>query len=159
MKTLTCLILLTFAGVAGADQSKDGKWLYDGEETIEQTWNRKQKEAADRQIQSVPWSVYSSTPNYTKHTYFDPEYYVTHSTEEFTLSEFVSSGRLCSVIGHKWVSVYDSDMVWAAATGKWAEEAHEWQPYGCNRQTSYCLVCHHCRQKIKVSKQVDEWEP
>ena len=88
------------------------------------------------------------------------EWKISKGSETYTLDEFVKSGKFCEWRGgHKWISVSDSDVIWAYSSGAWTEELHKWQPYGCSPLTWFCFTCHRCRQKVQKTKTVEELEP
>lgn len=87
MRYILAVLFLTFAGVAGADQTPDGKWLYDGKKTIEQESESRERSRIDfgtmTLIGQTEWAVWKGT-------------------EVIPLSEFVELGKFCQIFGHKW---------------------------------------------------------
>lgn len=90
------------------------------------------------------WLIYKSSDG----TFYILDSHVPIKME--TLSAFVSSGQFCEFRKrHQW------------------EEVEELFAEGCNTTVNWsyhspayrCAICHRCRKRIKVSKEVEEWEP
>lgn len=81
-----------------------------------------------------------------------------HKGKTFTLAEFVSSGKFCKARGgHQWLGFVQR---WYPCTSKENRIQIEVPyPWPCGSGEDWCLVCHHCRQHIKVNRQFEEWEP
>lgn len=109
---LIVALFLTFAGVAGA-------------------------------VEINPWYSRTSTQAWKQESESrDQEYYVIHSTEEFTLSEFVNSGKFC-----EWRGKHE-----------WEQRNHFYACMDCESRYWICLICGHARKLISSERQA-EWEP
>src|SRR3990167_10198138 len=80
---------------------------------------------------------------------------VIKGSETYTLDEFISSGRMCLENGgHRWLkwNEWDDAVLWSkfSLTGE--------ALYTCSNLQDVCVVCHRCRQKVKVPREVEEWE-
>lgn len=83
---------------------------------------------------------------HARETYYcfdDSEFMVIHGTTAVKLDEFVSSGKLCEFRGnHEWSNDYQSSLFVT-------------EPRTCVYK---CKLCHRCRKRVKVSREVEEWE-
>ena len=98
-----------------------------------------------------PWQGNGSTTTriwFREYVWQTDKWMVGKDTEIYTLDEFIKSGKLCKWRGsHVWSSQSSAcAIVW-------------FDPVTDAYQPQQCLICHRCRQKIKVNKTVEEWEP
>ena len=114
------------------------------------------KEAEGRQRRSEPYNP-DNLPPLPKETLLRQTLYwvVVKDTEAYTLREFISSGKLCEFRGkHEWTK-QKWDKEWFASPmedgcGGWADSPEA--------RPDKCTLCGRCRKKIKVNKQVEQWE-
>ena len=95
-----------------------------------------------------PWQGNGSTTTriwFREYVWQTDKWMVGKDTEIYTLAEFIKSGKLCEARdGHIWISSrYLNEDGNIVCFGSW----------------EMCAICHRCRQKIKVNKTVEEWEP
>ena len=158
MNKLFLMMLTLFScAAARADKIPEGKFS---------TWPPKeessesQKDAEERDRRSQPYKVAKSTTQIEK-IYLDKDndleavttygqWIVRKDSQAFTLDEFVKSGELCKWRGkHEWQAVEELFADGCNSPTHW-----EW-----HREAYRCSICRKCRGKIKVNKQVNEFEP
>ena len=126
LKTLTLILLtLTTAGWAFrlSDTPGSGYWTGDYESF------KAQCAAYDERTQkSNRYQIQESTSTWT----------VIKGSETFTLTQFVQEGRLCAVIGHRWVSEY--------VFNRYFGTSYEQKNFMCEE---FCTSCKRGRKKYK----------
>lgn len=139
------ILFLLMASSAGAACKDD---LYGFDKLADESARR-----TDALLESQSRKAQSTRPNYEIHNatitidgiYVAGPFVVTSTTEAVTLDEFVKSGKFCEIYGHKWDG--DDDKIPFSVKLK----------NGCILDK--CELCHRCRRKVKVNKQVEGWEP
>lgn len=145
-------LMLGFAGVAGACP-KGKPELVNGEWLIPRCAEKQESES------SKPITIkYEGTKG--ESLIYKPSKTVVISTDgDVTpLSEFIISGKFCTWRGkHEWEPSIKSDY-YHYACGEYPK-SDGFSISVSNIQGDWCKFCHRCRRKIKVSKEVEEWEP
>ena len=113
------------------------------------------KKAAERQKRSMPYqapeSSYSTFTVVLMSVTMNKVYAVIKGTEAYTLSDFVTSGKFC-----EWRGEHDWEMGSCKKENKPLHESIDEfnQPYNYY----HCKICNRNRLRIRVSKEVEEWE-
>lgn len=103
---------------------------------------------------SKPFYIYESTPPIKY-----PDWTVVKGTEAIPLAEFIESGKLCEFRGwHEW----EVPSIFNRWVGTPCGEQDQSDSPGAimmsYHQGQWCKLCHHCRHRIKVQKESEEWE-
>lgn len=78
---------------------------------------------------------------------------IIRGTQSYTLYQFISSGRLCDFRGHhEWSN--DVGNLSESPCGTWSDGQVTIYDPG-----QMCVICHKCRQKVKVTKDGEVFEP
>ena len=138
--SISIFVFLAMAGVGRAEIHErvakiDGKPHYMCESTLEYT-------ASDHENQLLRDA--------------ETSFIVVKGTTNITLDDFISSGKLCEFRGHhEWD---DSEWNFSSPCGFWTNSNDKnlikdvWNP------GQICTICHHCRKRVTVNKNVEEWE-